>query len=71
MDRYTRKLKRPIDNICSNCIQRKQAKEDYKEWLESEPKDYNDPDYNEKHDSWEFDEPNYNPCCYCTLNNIG
>lgn len=64
-------MKRAIDSLCSNCVQRHIAKDEYKKWLESEPKDYSDPDYAIKHEDWEWEEPMENPCAYCTLNNIG
>ena len=64
-------MKRVIDSLCGNCVQRHIAKDEYKKWLESEPKDYSDPDYAIKHEDWEMEEPVNNPCVYCTLNNIG
>lgn len=64
-------MKRVIDHICDNCVQRHIARDEYRKWLESEPKDYSDPDYAIKHEDWEYDEPMENPCSYCSLNNIG
>ena len=64
-------MKRVIDHICDNCVQRCIARDAYKEWLVSEPKDYSDPDYALKHEDWEWEEQMENPCVYCTLNNIG
>lgn len=64
-------MKRAIDHICDNCVQRHIVRDAYKEWLASEPTDYSDPDYDIKHEDWEWDEPMDNPCVYCTLNNIG
>lgn len=64
-------MERVIDSLCENCSSRHFAMEEYKEWLNSEPKDYSDLDYDIKHEDWELEDPTYNPCVYCKLNNIG
>lgn len=64
-------MKRVIDSLCSNCAHRYIARDEYRKWLESEPKDYSNPDYIIEHENWELEEPIENPCVHCTLNNIG
>ena len=64
-------MKRVIDSLCGNCVQRHIARDEYRKWLESEPQNYSDPDYALKHEDLEWEEPMENPCAYCTLNNIG